>query len=205
MASWCSTPTSGSSAGTGRSRASTASRADDAIGRQLADVFDATVRRGAARRAPGESVRRDALPRAAHRPRRRRGTTIGRRSCWSTRPPCRCRASRRRTPSAGTILLLEDITDRVQPRGAAADLGEDGVDRPAGRRRRARGEHAAHRHLELHADAARRRRPGRSEDGAPREDREADVPRREDRQRPAESLASRRTAATSARRWTSTR
>ena len=38
-------------------------------------------------------------------------------------------------------------------RGAAADLGEDGVDRPARRGRRARGEHAADRHLELRADA----------------------------------------------------
>ena len=40
-------------------------------------------------------------------------------------------------------------------RRAAAHLGKDGVARPAGRRRGARGQHAADRHLELHADAAR--------------------------------------------------
>ena len=77
-------------------------------------------------------------------------------------------------------------------RGAAADLGEDGVDRPARRRRRARGEHAADRHLELHADAARGRRSRRSADQAAREDRAADVPRREDRQRPAQPGAAAR-------------
>ena len=44
--------------------------------------------------------------------------------------------------------------DARAARGAAADLGEDGVDRPARRGRRARGQHAADRHLQLHADAA---------------------------------------------------
>ena len=77
-------------------------------------------------------------------------------------------------------------------RGAAADLREDGLDRPARRRRRARGEHAAHRHLELHADAARGRRSGRSADQAAREDRAPDVPRRQDRQRPAQPGAAAR-------------
>ena len=48
--------------------------------------------------------------------------------------------------------------DARAARGAAADLGEDGVDRPARRRRGARGQHAADRHLELHADAAARAR-----------------------------------------------
>ncbi len=74
-------------------------------------------------------------------------------------------------------------------RGAAADLGEDGLDRPARRRRRARGEHAAHRHLELHADAARRRGSGRSPHEAAREDRAADVPGGQNRQRPAQPRA----------------
>ena len=50
-------------------------------------------------------------------------------------------------------------------RRAAADFREDGVDRPARRRRRARSQHAADRHLELHADAARGRRSRRSADG----------------------------------------
>ena len=77
-----------------------------------------------------------------------------------------------------------------ESRGAAAAVREDGGDRSAGGRRRARGEHAAHRHLELHADAARTCRPGRSQDATAREDRAADVPRGQDRQQPAESRAS---------------
>ena len=51
-------------------------------------------------------------------------------------------------------------------RGAAADLREDGVDRPARGRRRARGQHAADGHLQLHADAARAGRPRRSADAS---------------------------------------
>ncbi len=65
----------------------------------------------------------------------------------------------RRWPASdrgGTIIVIEDVTDARAARGAAADLRQDGVDRPAGRGRRARGQHAADRHLELHADAARR-------------------------------------------------
>jgi PAS domain S-box-containing protein len=57
-----------------------------------------------------------------------------------------------------------DLTRAV--RRAAADFREDGLDRPARRRRGARGQHAAHGHLELHADAARRRRPRGPEDTA---------------------------------------
>ena len=75
------------------------------------------------------------------------------------------------------------------PRRAAADFRQDGIGRSAGGRRRARSEHAADRHLELHADAAEQRRPGRSEDADAREDRAADVPRREDRERAAQPLA----------------
>ena len=74
-------------------------------------------------------------------------------------------------------------------RGAAPDLREDGVDRVARGGRCARGEHAAHGHLELHPDAAPGRRTGRSEDEGAREDRAADLPRGEDRQRPPESVA----------------
>ena len=57
---------------------------------------------------------------------------------------------------AGTIVDRRGHLGARAARGAAADLREDGVDRPARGRRRARGEHAADRHLELHADAARR-------------------------------------------------
>ena len=92
----------------------------------------------------------------------------------------------------GTIVIVEDISTARAARGAAADLGEDGVDRPAGRGRGARGQHAADRHLELHADAAREAPARRSVDQGPREDRAADVPRRQDRQRPAEPGAARR-------------
>ena len=73
--------------------------------------------------------------------------------------------------------------------GAAADLREDGVDRPAGGRRGARGEHAADRHLQLHADAAAGRRPRRSAHAPAREDRAPDVPGGQDRQRAAEPVA----------------
>ena len=62
----------------------------------------------------------------------------------------------------GTILLHRGHHRSGAARRAAADLREDGVDRPAGGRRRARSEHAADRHFELHADAARGRRSGRS-------------------------------------------
>ena len=75
--------------------------------------------------------------------------------------------------------------------GTAAVVREDGVDRRAGGGRRPRGQHAVDRHLELHADAARECRPGRSANGAARENRAPDVPRREDRQRPAEPVAAR--------------
>ena len=76
-------------------------------------------------------------------------------------------------------------------RGAAPDFRKDGVDRAARRGRGARGQHAAHRDLELHADAARGRRPAGSENRAAREDRASDVPGGEDRQRPVESVAAR--------------
>ena len=75
--------------------------------------------------------------------------------------------------------------------GAAAAVREDGVDRRAGGRRGPRGQYAVDRHLELHADAARERRSERPQHGVAGEDRTADLPRGEDRERPAEPLASR--------------
>ena len=75
---------------------------------------------------------------------------------------------------------------------AAAHLREDGVARSARGRRRARSEHAADRDFELHADAARERRSRGPAHAAARKNREADVPRRQDRQRPAESVAAKR-------------
>ena len=61
----------------------------EAIGRTLGDVFEATVRRGAARRSPGEpaTARRCSACRWWAARRTRRGS-------WSTRRPCRCRAAR---------------------------------------------------------------------------------------------------------------
>ncbi len=72
---------------------------------------------------------------------------------------------------------------------AAAHLGKNGVAGPAGGRRGPRGQHPAHRHLELHADAARRRGSRRSAHAAARKDRAADVPRRAHCQRPVEPVA----------------
>ena len=96
--------------------------------------------------------------------------------------------------TVGTIVILEDITRPRSAGGAAADLREDGVNRPACGRRRPRGQYAADRHLELHADAARGRGSGGSTHAAAREDRAADVPRGEDRQRAADAVASGRSA-----------
>ena len=155
----------------------------DAVGADARRAVRAGLRRGGAGRR-ASSPRRAARS-TGSRSTRRPAATPGR---SSTSPPSRCsrpRAAaddrhgrhRRRRDGAGAA------------RGAAADLRQDGVDRPAGGRRGARGEHAADRHLQLHADAARRRRPRRSEDAPAREDRAPDVPRGEDRQRPAEPVA----------------
>ena len=114
------------------------------------------------------------------------------RSTWRPgRKPAAAQHRRRAVPDRRRIADRLDHRARGrhrprEPRGAAAALGEDGGDRAPGRRRGARGEHAAHGHLELHADAARSRGARRSEDAAAREDRAADVPGREDRQQPAE-------------------
>ena len=178
-------------------------RAPSPIGRRLAEVFDARFVEALCAARARAPERRDALPRAA---RVARATpTIGR--CSSTSPIVPLRQHRDDGVETTRIDHHHRRHQRARAaRRAAAGFGEDGVDWPAGGRRRARGEHAADRHLELHADAARGREPGGPEDAPAREDRAADVPRREDRQRPAEPLASepagrRRTA----RRSTSTR
>ena len=67
------------------------------------------VRRGAARGSSGEPGRLDPVPRAAGRAARRT-----RRGCSSTRRRCRCRGGEDVPASAGTILLIENITDRVR-------------------------------------------------------------------------------------------
>ena len=156
-------------------------RHEDAVGRRLGELFDPMFMEvlGSRREsAEGAAFYRVPLP-TRHDPSRRLLVNVA-------TTPLRDSdgADRRNHP---------DHRGHLQPgaaRGAAADLREDGVDRPARRRRGARGQHAADRHLELHADAAAERRAGRSADQGPREDRAADLPRREDRQRPAQPGAS---------------
>ena len=94
--------------------ASTASTRADAIGRTLGDVFDAPFVEAlrAARRENPRGATLFKVPLIG----RRTSAGDGRagRGCWSTRPRCRCRTSPAPTPSSGTILLIEDITDRVR-------------------------------------------------------------------------------------------
>ena len=156
----------------------------DATGRRLDDLFDAPFVEARPRGAPRRAAGRDAVAPSARTPWRRgiaADRECGRGSAARGRRERHHhgrhhRHHRRRHAARAT-------------RGAAPDFREDGVDRPAGGRRRPRGEHAADRHLELHADAARRRRSRRPEDEGAREDRAPDVPRREDRQRPPEPVA----------------
>ena len=121
-------------------------RHEEAVGRPLAR----DLRRRRSSRCCGA--------RGASRPTARRST-----ACRSgpRHAPSRRRARQRRDDAAARR-GRGDRRDDPDRRGhlgaraarrAAADLREDGLDRPARRRRRARGEHAAHRHLELHADA----------------------------------------------------
>ncbi len=183
-----------------RSSSSTASSRADAVGLALARP----VRR---RRSSRRFARRGAIRPTARRCRAsrcRRGAAASGETLIVNAAvvPLRARRATRRGAPVGTIVIVEDVTAPRAARGAAADLREDGVDRSAGGRRRARGEHAADRHLELHADAARGRRSRGPADAAAREDRAADVPRRQDRQRPAEPVAPgrRRRRATAPRR-----
>ena len=71
--------------------------------------------------------------------------------------------------------------------GAVAVVGQDGVDRSAGRRCRARSQHPAHWYLEFYPDATRGHGAGRPADPTAREDRAPDVSSRQDRQRVAQS------------------
>ena len=156
-------------------------RHEEAVGRRLDEILDDgffEVLRSARRESPGRRGRlscpaEDSARSTAQRARERGDDAAARRS----------RSDRRDDP---------DHRGHFGARaagGAAADFGEDGVDRSARGRRRARGQHAADRHLELRADADGWRRAGRSEDARAREDREADVPCRAHRQRPAQSCA----------------
>ena len=126
-------------------------------GRRLAALFSRpfveTLRRGAPRVARGH----DAVPRAARDRARRRQRAAARQHGGRAVPDRRGRPGRLDHRARGHHRSRE-------PRGAAAAVGEDGRDRAARRGRRARGQHAAHRDLELHADAARTLRPGRSAD-----------------------------------------
>ena len=110
----CSTRTSASSAGTTRSRTSTASRALTPSGGRSRDVFDAPFVEALRAARAREPARGDALQGAARRRAGRPTATASRRGCWSMRPSSRCRTRRRATPSTGTILLIENVTDRVR-------------------------------------------------------------------------------------------
>ena len=161
------------------------------------------VRGGAAGGARGEPARRHALQGAADQAARERGDR-GRHDA-----PARQRHGGAAAELSRRCVHRHHPPHRGHhrsdaPRRAAADLGKDGVDRPARGRRRPRSEHAADRNLELHADAAGRRRSGRSEDGAAREDRAPDVPRRQDRQRAAHAVPARARRAARAPTSTST-
>ena len=125
-------------------------RHEDAVGRRLGELFDPMFMEVL-------GSRREAVE----------GTAF-----YRVPLPTRHDTSRRLLVNVATTPLRDsDGADRrndpghrghLQPRaarGAAADLREDGVDRPARRRRGARGQHAAHRHLELHADAAAEAEP----------------------------------------------
>ena len=134
-------------------------RHEDAVGRALDESVRPAfleVLRSARRESPeGRGV----LSRAADR----RGTSR-RAGCSSTSATTPLRDSRR--GDRRHHRHRRGHLGARAARGAAADFREDGVDRPARRRRRPRGQHAADRHLELHADAAPGRRAGRS--AAPR-------------------------------------
>ena len=130
----------------------------EAIGATLDDVFEATF---------VEALRADRRENPA-------GSTllrvplVGRKADAGAAPGQRDggAAARRRGCSG---LGRNDSADREHhrpgpPGGTAAVVREDGVNRRAGGRSGARGQHAADRHFELHADAARECRPGRSEE-----------------------------------------
>ncbi len=132
-----------------RWKSSTACATRQAVARRLDELFEPgflDVLRAARRESPeGTALYRVPLVDAARR--RRAG-------CSSTSRPRR--SATRDGGDRRQHHHHRGHLDARAARGAAADLREDGVDRAARRRRGARGEHAADRHLELHADAAAR-------------------------------------------------
>ena len=121
-------------------------RHEEAVGRPPRRDPGRRVLRGAAQRAARVPGRRGGLPRAAQDA--ARGAAAAARQRRDDAAARRGRRDRRDDPDHRGHLRARAA------RGAAADLREDGVDRPARGRRGARGQHAADRHLELHADAA---------------------------------------------------
>ena len=149
-----------------------------ATSRCCAGTCDGVALRHSARQAMGQqldvalrsSVPRDPAAGPARR-RKRRHRSVSRRADV---PPCGRPAPLLVNAAAAPLQMPEGGAaghhphhrghHRARPtRGAAPDLREDGVDRPARRGRGPRGEHAAHGHLELHADAAAERRQGGSD------------------------------------------
>ena len=129
----------------GRSRASSAAAPSGRrLGALFAKPFVDTLQSARRRVAAGG----DAVSRAARDRPRRRAQDAARQPRDRAVPDARGDAGRLDPRDRGRHRSRE-------PRGAAAAVREDGGDRPARGRRRARGQHAAHRHLELHADAAR--------------------------------------------------
>ena len=120
-----------------------------ALGRRLSAIFDKAVSRQPVRGPARRARRRDAVPRAARPP----SSTGQKRSLLVNVGVAPFKTA---DGAAGRLDHRARGRHRSrQSRRAAAPVGEDGGDRPAGGRRRARSQHAAHRHLELHADAAR--------------------------------------------------
>ncbi len=126
------------------------------------------------RDTPRSSARHDAVPRPVVARSRRSARVAG-------EPGDRAAPATR--PSGGRLDSGHRRRHRSrEPGRAVAAVREDGGDRIARRRRRARGEYASHRNLEFHAAPARAIGGRGSAARAAREDRAADVPGSQDRQ-----------------------